>query len=100
MSPFPPPGTIKNISDDGAVIPSSSPGRKSVLFFWASWHSDSSPGGEVDKVFAALSKQSSLSSRIDFYRVEAEAAPGLCQKVCVCEINKCCAYLPISFLDI
>ena len=92
MSPFPPPGTIKSISD-GAVIPSS-PGRKSVLFFWASWHSDSSPGGDLDKVFATVSKQTSLSSQIDFYRVEAEAAPGLCEKV-----NFCAVYVRVSFVN-
>lgn len=85
MSPFPPPSNIKNITDaddDGGGNPPVV-GRKAVIFFWASWHADSSPGGEIDKVYATLSKQSSLvTSLIDFYRVEAESSPDLCQKVC------------------
>ena len=79
MSPFPPPKNIQNIRSEPPVIA----GRSSVIFIWAAWDDNSSPGGVIDEIFTTLSNQPDLtsSSKVDFYRVEAEAAPELCQKV-------------------
>ena len=58
-------------------------GKKAVLFFWASWHSDSAPRGAIDRVFNTLASttQSGDADGVDFYRVEAEAVPDLSLKV-------------------
>ena len=58
-------------------------GKKAVLFFWASWHSDSAPRGAIDRVFNTLeaSTRQSGDGGVDFYRVEAEAVPDLSLKV-------------------
>ena len=79
MSPFPPPKNIQNISSEPPVIA----GKSSVILIWASWDDNSSPGGAVDKIFTTLSNQPDLASsnKVNFYRVEAEAAPDLCRKV-------------------
>mmetsp|Transcript_13273 Transcript_13273/g.28680 ORF Transcript_13273/g.28680 Transcript_13273/m.28680 type:complete len:386 (-) Transcript_13273:264-1421(-) len=51
---------------------------KSVLFFWAEWHSPSNTGGPFDTVVKTLAKQSDADGReVRFYRVLAEAAPRL-----------------------
>uniref|UniRef100_A0A7S4IXZ8 Thioredoxin domain-containing protein n=1 Tax=Odontella aurita TaxID=265563 RepID=A0A7S4IXZ8_9STRA len=54
-------------------------GRKSVLFFWASWHEQSNTGGAIDAVFGSLA--SAASAEVDFYRIEAESQPQLSLKV-------------------
>eukprot|EP00566_Odontella_aurita_P015430 CAMPEP_0113566400 /NCGR_PEP_ID=MMETSP0015_2-20120614/22700_1 /TAXON_ID=2838 /ORGANISM="Odontella" /LENGTH=345 /DNA_ID=CAMNT_0000468681 /DNA_START=79 /DNA_END=1116 /DNA_ORIENTATION=- /assembly_acc=CAM_ASM_000160 len=53
-------------------------GRKSVLFFWASWHEQSNTGGAIDAVFGSLA--SAASAEVDFYRIEAESQPQLSLK--------------------
>lgn len=57
-------------------LSSQPPSAKSVLFFWASWHEQSSPNGETDLLFRTLAS----SSNLPFYRVEAEALPDLSTK--------------------
>jgi len=52
------------------------PTTKSVLFFWADWHDESSPNGSTDLLFRTLAS----SSTLPFYRVEAEAVPDLSNK--------------------
>lgn len=59
---------------------SSSAGQKSVLFFWAEWHAPSAAGGPFDTVVKALAGQSG-SDGVTIYRVLAEEAPTLSQKV-------------------
>jgi hypothetical protein len=61
---------------------SSSAGHKSVLFFWAEWHAPSAAGGPFDMVVKALAGQNS-GDGVKIYRVLAEEAPTLSQKVCV-----------------
>jgi len=51
--------------------------KKTVLFFWASWHDSSKAGSQMDIVFQSLA---SSSPSISFYKVEAEAVPELSQK--------------------
>lgn len=56
-------------------------GSKSILFFWADWHAPSNSGGPFDTVVKALAQQNDGS--VKFYRVLAEEAPALSQKVCL-----------------
>lgn len=65
------------MSTDLTTVPPS--GKKSVLFFWANWHAESSPRGNIDIVFQTLAKQS--GEDVAYYRVEAEAVPDLSLKV-------------------
>ena len=53
---------------------------KSVLFFWADWHAPSAAGGPFDSVVKALAGQSETDG-VKIYRVLAEEAPTLSQKV-------------------
>lgn len=62
-----------------AAEASSSAGHKSVLFFYAEWHAPSAAGGPFDMVVKALAAQSGDGVKI--YRVLAEEAPTLSQKV-------------------
>ena len=48
----------------------------SVLFFWASWHEESSSGGSIYAIFQTLAESMS-SSGVGFYRVEAESVSSL-----------------------
>ena len=59
---------------------SSSASQKSVLFFWAEWHAPSATGGPFDMVVKALAGQSGTDG-VNIYRVLAEEAPTLSQKV-------------------
>ncbi len=51
-----------------------STGSKCVLFFWASWHEATAPGGSAYKLYETLA---TITPEISFYRVEAEAQPEL-----------------------
>lgn len=53
------------------------PGKKSVLFYWASWHEATAPQGSTSKLYETLSI---ITPEISFYRVEAEAQPELSSK--------------------
>mmetsp|Transcript_45325 Transcript_45325/g.54983 ORF Transcript_45325/g.54983 Transcript_45325/m.54983 type:complete len:336 (+) Transcript_45325:179-1186(+) len=68
---------------DITSLPSTPVEKKAVIFFWASWHESSSPKGHMDTVYRSLASTASISSSIDFYRVEAEAVPALSQKFSV-----------------
>ena len=103
MSPFPPPKNIQNITSEPPIIA----GRSSVIYIWAAWDDNSSPGGVIDKIFTTLSNQPDLSSssKVNFYRVEAEAAPELCQKVrweghVVCKEHLCCVCKTVHVVSI
>ena len=77
--------TIVDINNDteakaASLLDSSAVGQKSVLFFWAEWHAPSAAGGPFDAVVKALAGQSG-SDGVTIYRVLAEEAPTLSQKV-------------------
>ena len=79
-------------------------GSKSILFFWADWHQPSNTGGPFDTVVKTLAQQNDGS--VKFYRVLAEEAPKLSQKVCricvvwlpYCIFTICVYFADISFL--
>lgn len=77
--------TIVDINNDteakaASLLDSSPVGQKRVLFFWAEWHAPSAAGGPFDAVVKALAGQSE-SDGVTIYRVLAEEAPTLSQKV-------------------
>mmetsp|Transcript_4797 Transcript_4797/g.5546 ORF Transcript_4797/g.5546 Transcript_4797/m.5546 type:complete len:352 (-) Transcript_4797:328-1383(-) len=63
------------ITEELSAPPSS--GSKCVLFFWASWHEATAPGGSASKLYETLA---TITPDISFYRVEAEAQPDLSTK--------------------
>ena len=63
-----------------SLLDSSPVGQKRVLFFWAEWHAPSAAGGPFNAVVKALAGQSG-SDGVTIYRVLAEEAPTLSQKV-------------------
>jgi len=74
---------IKNDSEAKAASlldTSALPGKKNVLFFYAEWHEPSAAGGPFDMVVKALAGQSGTDG-VNIYRVLAEEAPTLSQKV-------------------
>lgn len=67
---------------------------KSALFFWASWHDASKPGGQMDLVFRSLASASSTTSnsntsKVEFFRVEAEAVPEISVELGVTIVPTC-----------
>lgn len=67
---------IININSDATPVEAAE--QKSIIFFWAEWHPSSSAGGSFDAVFNALAKE---TTDVKFYRVEAEAALEISNKV-------------------
>lgn len=72
---------------DVTSLPPTDNNKKSVLFFWASWHEDSSPGGQMDLVFRSLA--SINQAAVEFLRVEAESVPELSLKFGVNMVPTC-----------
>jgi len=72
---------------DVTSLPPADNGKKSVLFFWASWHEESSPGGQMDLVFRSLA--SINQADVEFLRVEAESVPELSLKYGVNMVPTC-----------
>lgn len=55
--------------------------HKAVIFFWASWHESSAPGGATEQLYQTLAESAAPSSSpVSFYQVEAESVPNLCEK--------------------
>ena len=68
-------------------LPPSNNGKKSVILFWASWHDASSSGGQMDVVFRSLASMN--QQNVEFFRVEAEAAPELSLKFDITMVPTC-----------
>jgi len=51
-----------------------------VIFFWATWHTPSAPGGQMDQVFTQLQKMNKDCRLLRFLKVEAEAVPEVSVK--------------------
>ena len=62
--------------------------KKNVLFFYAEWHEPSAAGGPFDMVVKALAGQSGTDG-VNIYRVLAEEAPSLSQKVSLLRWSGC-----------
>ena len=67
---------------------------KSALFFWASWHDASKLGGQMDLVFRSLASASNTTSdanasKVEFFRVEAEAVPEISVELGVTIVPTC-----------
>ena len=60
---------------------SSGGGGKVALFFYAEWHEPSAEGGPFDLVVKTLANQGGGHGDVQFYRVLAEEAPSLSNKV-------------------
>lgn len=70
--------------------------KKSVLFFWASWHEPSARGGQMHQIFQTLSEK---YSGIEFYTVEAEAVVAVSEQMNVSVVPSFYAIVNTSVLS-
>lgn len=61
--------------------------RRRVLFFWAPWHDQCRVGGPMDTIFESLAEATTKGNpgddAVEFWKIEAEEYPQLCQQYTV-----------------
>lgn len=66
--------------------------NRRIIFFWAPWHDQCKAGGPMDTIYASLAEATSTQKAsqdddgVEFWKVEAEKYPQLCQRYQVTHI--------------